>query len=197
MSMLVSFQPDGNFITLTTVSRRYGKSQRFLLLREALFAFINFDAPVLYDADLNSFLRGYYISGDTVTFRITWLTGSEFVSGRVETFDLPVSVLKAVLQEQAVKHLVDQSVMQCRIILKPSAQRLIRQLNRLERRALSKALRDNFHWSREETITLYEEWNNNFYFQTETICGGLCQHTDTIIGKDGKPRQRVRYSVHT
>jgi hypothetical protein len=74
---------------------------------------------------------------------------------------------------------------------------MIHHLNHFERRALSKALRDNWHWSREETISLYADWNNSFFFQAETISGGLCQHTDTITGKDRKPRDRIRYSVHT
>ena len=150
-----------------------------------------------YDADLNNFLRVWYVDAGTVSFRITWLSGSEQVSGHIKTLDLPVSILTAALNDVPCRYLVNQDVHQCLVILKPSAHRMIHHLNRLERRALSKALRDNWHRPREETISLYADWNNSFYFQAETISGGLCQHTDTITGKDRKPRKRIRYSVHT
>ena len=196
-AVLVTLIHDGDTIVLTTLSRQYGKSARFLIYRDALAAFINGDTPVLYDAELNNFLRVWYVDADTVSFRITWLSGFEQVSGHIETLDLPVSILTAALNNEPCRYLANQDVHQCPVILKPSAHKMIHHLNRLERRALSKALRDNWHWSREETISLYADWNNSFYFQTETISGGLCQHTDTITGKDRKPRERIRYSVHT
>ncbi len=74
---------------------------------------------------------------------------------------------------------------------------MIRGMNKLERRALSKALRDNWHWSHSEQVNLYADWNNSFFFDTETISGGLCKHTDMLTGKDGYPRERIRYSIHT
>ncbi len=150
-----------------------------------------------YDAALNNFLCVWYVDANTVSFRITWLSGSEQVSGHIKTLDLPVSILTSALNDEPWRYLVNQDVRQCPIVLKPSAHKMIHRLNRLERRALSKALCDNWHWNREETISLYADWNNSFFFQAETISGGLCQHTDTITGKDRKPRERIRYSVHT
>lgn len=196
-STLVSLNPDGSFISLTTYSRRHGKSQRFLLSKANVTVFLNGTVPELYDADLNNFLHGSYADAETLHLHITWLTGSEHLTGYWESFDLPVKLLVAAVNNQPVKYLVNNAVTQCPITLTASAQKMIHNLNQVERRALSKALRDNWYWRYPEDLTLYADWNDSFYFHTETICGGLCRHTDTVRGKDGKPRQRIRYSVHT
>ena len=197
-SILVSLIPDGDFIALTTISRQFGKSQRFLLCVDTLNDFLDGTVPVLYDSDLNSFLRGWYTDAETIGLRITWLgsTCNDQVSGHIERLDLPVSLLIAAM-DQPVKYLVHKEAMQCPIKLSPSAQKMVADLDRLERRALSKALRDNWHWSYPEPVTLYADWNDSFYFHTESICGGLCRHADTVPGTDRKPHLRVRYSVHT
>ena len=197
-SILVSLIPDGDFIALTTISRQYSKSQRFLLCVDILKAFLNGTTPVLYDSDLNNFLRGWYIDAETISLRITWLgsTCNDQVSGHIERLDLPVSLLIAAM-DHPVRHLVHKESMQCPIRLSPSAQNMVADLDHLERRALSKALRDNWHWSYPEAVTLYADWNDHFYFHTESICGGLCRHTNTVPGTDRKPHLRIRYSVHT
>ena len=196
-SVRITFVPDGSFISLTTYSRRHGKSQRFLLSKANVTAFLDGTVPELYDADLNNFLHGSYANAETIHLRITWLTGSEHLTGYWESFDLPVKLLVAAVNNQPVKYLVNNAVTQCPITLAASAQKMIHNLNQVERRALSKALRDNWYWRYPEDLTLYADWNDSFYFHTETICGGLCRHTDTVRGKDGKPHNRIRYSVHT
>ena len=196
-SSLVSLIPDGSFISLTTYSCRYGKSQRFLLSKANVTAFLDGIVPELYDADLNNFLHGSYADAETIHLRITWLTGSEHLTGYWESFDLPVKLLVAAVNNQPVKYLVNNTVTQCPITLTASAQKMIHNLNQVERRALSKALRDNWYWQYPENLTLYADWNDSFYFHTATICGGLCRHDDTVRGKDGKPHNRIRYSVHT
>ena len=198
-SVLVSFIPDGNFIALTTLSRQYHRSPRFLLSIDIANAFMDGTSLVLYDNDLNNFISAYYVDADTLLFRITWLQniGGDQLRGRIESFELPADLLADAINGNPEKRIVCKDVSQCPIVIKPSAQRMISRLNQLERRALSKALRDNWHWSHSERIKLYADWNSSFYFDSETISGGLCQHTDTIKGKDEKPHHRIRYSVHT
>ena len=128
-----------------------------------------------------------------------WLnsTGADQLAGHQESFELPAELLFAAIGGNPGIRITNRSVIQCPITIRPSAQRMIKDLNKLERRALSKALRDNWHWSHAEPINLYADWNDSFYFDSETICGGLCRHTDTITGKDGNPHQRIKYTVHT
>ena len=102
--------------------------------------------------------------------------GVQFLSGYVESFDLPVKLLAAAVNNQPAKYLVDNDVAQCPIRLAASAQKMIHNLNQLERSALCKALRDNWYWRYPEDLTLYADWNDSFYFHSETICGGLCRH---------------------
>ena len=142
-SVRITFVPDGSFISLTTYSRRHGKSQRFLLSKANVTAFLDGTVPELYDADLNNFLHGSYANAETIHLRITWLTGSEHLTGYWESFDLPVKLLVAAVNNQPVKYLVNNAVTQCPITLAASAQKMIHNLNQVERRALSKALRDN------------------------------------------------------
>ena len=198
-SVLVSLAPDGNFISLTTLSRRYRCSPRFLMSIELAKSFLDGTNPILYDADLNNFLSVYYIDADRLLFRVYWLnnTGSDQLAGHQESFELPAEMLFAAIGGKPGKRITNRSAFQSPITIRPSAQRMIKDLNKLERRALSKALRDNWHWSHTEPINLYADWNDSFYFDSETICGGLCRHADTVVGSDGKPHLRIRYTMHT
>lgn len=68
----------------------------------------------------------------------------------------------------------------------------------ITRRALSKALRDNFHW-KGDTVTLYRDGGKGFYFRTSSGCpaeGGLILH-HTMINTSVGVRPMVYYSVHT
>ena len=198
-SILVSFVPDGDFISLTTLSRRYHRSPRFLMSLDIAKAFMDGNSVVLYDCDLNNFLSAHYIDDETLLFRVSWLnnTGNDQLMGHQETFEIPAYLLADAINGAPGKHLTSKAVTQCPIILKPSAYKIIASLDQLERRALSKALRDNWHWSYPEPVTLYADWDKGFYFTTSTLCGGLCRHADTVLGTDRKPHLRIRYSVYT
>ena len=68
----------------------------------------------------------------------------------------------------------------------------------ITRRALNKALRDNFHW-RSENVTLYRDYGTSFYFETSSGCpmnGGLILHETTVHTPVGV-KQKLYYSVHT
>ncbi len=70
--------------------------------------------------------------------------------------------------------------------------------DRHTKRALSKALRDCFHW-RAETVTLYRDGPQDFMFTTSSGCpalGGLVPHHGTVSTPVGR-RERVYYGVHT
>ena len=190
--------PDEHFIVLTTLSRRYGRSTRFLISREALAAFVAEDQGHLYDHDLSRFLVLYRSDETTVDVQISWLrsSGNDQLSGRLECFELPLDILRAAL-DQPVRYLADNAVYQCPVLLSPSAHKMFTRLDHQERRALSKALRDSFHWRHRENITLYADWNKDFCFRADLISGGLCRHEDEIIGRDGKLYHRIKYSVHT
>ena len=199
MSVLVSLIPDSNFVTLTTTSRQYHRNPRFLMSIELARSFLDGTNPILNDADLNNFLSVYYVDAETLLFRVYWLQniGGDRFAGHQESFELPAEMLSAAINGNPARNITNKNVSQCPVTVKPSAQRMIRSLNKLERRALAKALRDNWHWSHAEPIDLYADWNDSFYFDSATICGGLVHHTDTITGKDGNPRKRIRYSIHT
>ena len=140
-SILVSFVPDGNFIALTTLSRQYHRSPRFLISLDIAKAFMDGYTVVLYDNDLNNFLSAYYVDAEILLFRVSWLQniGGDRLAGHQETFEVPAYILADAINGTPGKCLTNKAVPQCPIKLKPSAHELISKLDQLERRALSKA----------------------------------------------------------
>ena len=66
------------------------------------------------------------------------------------------------------------------------------------RRALSKAMRDHFHWDA-DTVTLYRDGNRDFSFRTASGCpsaGGLILHQSSVRTPIGM-RPKLYYGVHT
>ena len=89
---------------------------------------------------------------------------------------------------------------QARLRFMGSAQRMIGKicLDKREKRALCKALRDNFHWRDSDYVTLSADFGRDFYFTDDCgMRGGLCRHESTVRGKDGKAYTAVKYSIHT
>ena len=197
---LVTLKPEGDhLISLTTTSRAHGRSERFLMAKDPLEAFVRDEIGHVVDIDLDNIVSVYRCGHDLLVFTVRWLRCQAFnrLAGRKESFDLPLSVLEEVLAGYPASYLFENVICQCPVKLSPSAHKQISTLNRLERRALSKALRDNFHYRYSEQIGIFADWNKDLFFNADAMSGGLCMHKSSVTGRDGKPHNSIRYSVHT
>ena len=199
-AILVTLEPDDPFIRLTTLDRQHGKSSSFLLDADKITQLLTFKTDSLLDNDLLSFARMYLLNPDLAILRVTWIRDSSAdntVTGYRQTLVLPTAKLLAVLDGKTVRVLSDELPL-APVSLTDTAQRMIRGLHSAhQKRALCKALRDNFHWRTDEHITLFADWGNDFGFSTDTLYGGLCLHSSQVTGSNGRVYEKLFYSVHT
>ena len=196
----------GELLYLTTFEPRRGRCCHFYINALRLGSWLNestSNGPVFYDADLNSFLRAYRDSEDCIHFVISFIriNGNDDATGFVQRFDLNIVTIKDVMIiGQTLRRLVpiNRDTPKAEITLTPSAHCMVRCVakDKLTRRALSKAMARNFFW-KDSHVTLYADINRSFVFRDERICGGLVLHSSTIIGKDGKPHEKLEYNIHT
>ncbi len=203
--ILVTMRLSGEFLMLWTIDKTHGRSQHFLLNVARLYDWLNNpDGSSLIDCDLNNYLAMHRFSDDKVTMRFTWLTLHDSHGNRLhgyqQTLIMPVAELKKAMLGFRVKVLVDPDLIpQCPVSFSESAMELIGKICRdpKEKRALCKALRDNFHWRDGGEVYIVADWGRDFYFTTEGLNGGLCRHESVVRGKDGKAYTAVKYSLHT
>ena len=204
-AILVTMRLSGEFLMLWTTDKTHGRSQHFMVNAAALHNWLNHpDGRSFIDCDLSNYLAFHRFSPDKVTMRFTWLTlhdsHGDHLHGYQQTVIMPVDKLNKALIGFRVKALIDSDVIrQCPVSFSESGQAQIAKIcaNKREKRALCKALRDNFHWRDSEEVYMVADWQRDFYFTTEGLNGGLVRHERTVRGKDGKAYTAVRYEVHT
>ena len=201
-AILVSLSLSSDYLTITTTDHPHGRSQRFYANVSFLRSLLDKGASV-HDFDLLNSLQAWWINGDTIGFRITWLHsfGSHNgVHGYQQRFSLPMDVLVRALDGISVKHVIldPEHVSRCPVMFTDSANdTLHRVLNdRRKKRALIKALRDHFHWPN-ESVTLYRDFRDDFCFSARTLNGGLCLHQRTVMDRNGEKHTAFAYEVHT
>ena len=196
-SILVTLSLSDAFVALRTTDRRHGRSHRFLFYRKGLEELLNdpYGLPH-YDSDLNSHAE-VWPDGSNLRFVVNWIgcpdENGEF-RGYRQRFEIPMNLVRSVLDGGDVRLVVsgDTSQHKSTIVIAPSAHRQIARLNARERRAISKCLRDAFYWGR-DTVTLYGECGKDFFFRSDTICGGVCLHASPT----GAVQPVTRYEIHT
>ncbi len=204
-AILVSFRLCGEFLSIFTVDHTHGRSQRFLVNAPKLRQWLKAnDGSVFYDRDLCNFLEFYRFNATKLTVRFTWLTLHDShghkLHGYQQTMILPDEEIRHALHGFRTKVLVDPELIpQSKLSFSESAQAQIRKICRdpKAKRALCKALRDNFHWRDAEEVCLVGDWGMDFYFTTDGLNGGLCRHDSVVRGKDGKAYDCVKYALHT
>lgn len=199
---IVTIAACDNFITLRTFDAQHGRSTRMFIRANALYDWVETPANATFiDYDCGSFAVMHRKDAQTVHWHQTWVQpdGQNGIHGYTQDFDISVDdLLAALVAEFGVKRLVDISSRprQAEITITNGAHRQIKVLDKLHRRALSKAMRDGFHW-RDSHVCLYADWGKDFSFVDQRMNGGLCLHETHIIGKDGIPHRKLHYQVHT
>lgn len=199
---IVTIESTGSFVNLKTYDAQHGSSMRMYIESEKLYHWIDSDAQNAYiDHDCGSFMILRRVSKESISVRLTWLhtIGNHNITGYTQDFNFQVDDLMAVLlTEDRVRKLVslDDKPRQAQITITNGAHRQIRALDKRHRRALSKAMRDNFKW-KNSCLCLYADWGDDFAFVEQKISGGLCLHNTRVAGKDKEMHSKLIYQVHT
>ena len=192
-SLLLKLGFDGDFFSFSTYSRAHGHHGRFLVSPDVLKLAMESDKTII-DKDIGSFIemRTQLIDEHGVlSVRFTWLNA--FADGSVhgvqQSAKIPLYLIRYILRTgETIKFLYQEPVAQARIDLSRAGE-TIRHIigDKRKRRALSKAMRNCFQWA-DETVSLYSDFNDNFYFTTESgfpSDGGLVLFENTIDGFKG------------
>ena len=199
---IVSIESTGSFITLKTYDAAHGNSTRFYIDSDKLYRWIDGEAQNTFlDHDCGSFTIMRRASKDTISVRLTWLhaIGRGDVKGYTQEFDLHTDdLMMPLITGDRVRKLVslEDKPRQANITITNGAHRQIRALDKQQRRALSKALRDSFYW-KDSCLCLYADWGSDFSFVEQKMSGGLCLHNTRVAGKDRQLHNRLSYQVHT
>ncbi len=200
--VLVHLLPNENTIGICTYQRGVGRNGRFLICRDPLREWLTGDPMCpFFDMDCGHVLCAMS-DGENIDFRIYWLQHAynNRLTGYEQFFSIPKQLLlNAFLNTAPVRHLFVPPTRKARISqqIKPEVMRRILSDPRTKR-ALSKAMRDCFHWSG-EIVTLYHDGRSDFFFRTSSgcpTCGGLILHETTVKTLNGAFPKRY-YSVHT
>lgn len=199
---IVTIESTGSFVTLKTYDAQQGNSMRMYIDASKLYHWIDNEAQSAYiDHDCGSFTILRRMSKEIISVRLTWLyaIGSGNVTGYTQEFDLQTDdVMAVLLTEDRVRTLIslDSKPRQAQITITNGAHRQIRTLDKQQRRALSKAMRDSFKW-KNSSLCLYADWGCDFSFVEQKLSGGLCLHNTRVPGKDKKLHSKLSYQVHT
>ena len=201
--ILVKMQRDDNMIALRTYSRKSGVCGRFLILADALQAWLDGDRErPFYDADCGNFLILRLYGGFSM-IQLFWL--SEYSNGDLhgirQNVEIPENQLLTLMQDgTSIRYLSKPQTCNVRIDAVPSAKVLRSiQKDKNKSRAFSKAMRNNFRWKDSSRITLYPDGTDSFYFDASgnwPLCGGLILHNDIIRTPHGN-LSKLYYEIHT
>lgn len=201
---ILNLSADEHTIVLHAFTAAHGHSQRFYMSTMRFASWLRQKPSESFlDVDLAMFLQAYRIDDNKVFFRVSFtrISGDNTLSGYQLSFDVPVETLEQVLTGASARLLVDTVSRheQARLHFSASAQAQIAVYakDQKKRRALSKALRDNFSYGRSSKITLYGDIDGFYFVEEDGICGGLVHHTSTVRGRDGKTHTAHSFSVHT
>ena len=188
-------------MTLRTLDAQHGRSCRMFIDGDRLYRWLDkLDVSSFMDYDCGSFIV-IHRRDNIVHVHQTWVQSDSqnSIHGYTQNFDLAVDDLLAVLVAGVrIRKLaaLESKPGQASITITNGAHRQIKALDKLHRRALSKAMRDSFRW-KDSHVCLYADWGKDFSFVDQRLNGGLCLHEKQIIGRDGKRHDKLYYSIHT
>jgi len=200
-SILIKLKRDGDFIHLTTYSRKLKRQGRFFIRMDKLLDWLRKGMPEsFHDNDCGWRLTMRPINFDKVNVEVLWInTDSDRVYGWRQEFMLSVDDLVRLchLDDAQIRRLYTERDMSKPIRICHHTNPILH--DRYVRRAFSKAMRDCFQW-RNSNITLYPDAGNNFMFEDDCercrLVGGLILSKLTRM-YGGKPHTCLKYSVHT
>ncbi len=203
---LITFRPqvDG-YVTLYCYDGTIGRSlTSFLINKDKLFAVANGISDSLVDSDIDNHIHVYRTNSDTLLFKVYYLRNEKSdgtCEGLIERFTIKVTdLLKVLVCGETVRKVVykREESRHAKVELSFNAQRAIGKMNRIERRAVAKALRDHF-WSspgQKSEVFLTTDFDG-FFFTDDRISGGLIRDARPVYGSDGYVHTGISYSVHT
>ncbi len=156
--------------------------------------------------DIRSFAQVYLRSANTAEIRFTWLNQQccENVAGYVETVCIDYAELKEMV-EISLEGGSAQKVLLARAEKAPAPaldfSGAVDELHDVlsvpeTRRALSKALRDNFKWYGARSIQFFPDWDKSFAFR-EVRMDGTYGINGGLILQENTKKSGWRYQVHT
>ena len=191
--VMLKVKKAGSWLSFTTYDRQHGRSMRFLTLAESAMEALDANEYAQFlDADCGNFVRLSRVE-DKLRIVFTWLSScNDDISGYRQYAEIPYSALAACYAENSTQKFLCHA--EISVSPRIDASRACRNIRRAiaekhSRRAFIRAMRDNFQWRDEETIVLYDDWGNDFFFYASSgLHGGLIRHE-----YGGK----ITYAVHT
>lgn len=203
---MIKISADGDFISLRTYSRKYGRSGQFVIWRREMDDLKA--KQKLLSADGYSYSRMYLLKNqegeDVLKIEITWLNSSgDKLIGRLERFSIAY---------QDFLNCIDESIREggkscCRLSLPERRRPVIEfgsrsnleKIARIKglRRKLGKFLERHFQWPDAVKIRIVDDScvPYSFFFREERIGGtGIC---GGIILHGLEDMQKAYYSMHT
>lgn len=198
-NILLKVSENGECIAISTYDRTHGRRGRFLVVKSQLTEWDGIST--FYDMDCGNLLK-MKGDGENISMELYWISSS--CDGTFHGFTQTLTVssdlfFDVVYCGTSLRWLYKPSESGASIDTR-SACRTLRMIqgDKAAKRALSKAMRDLFHWHGDH-VTLYNDGNRDFYFSTEggwNINGGLILHSDTVRTPRGS-FSRCHYSIHT
>lgn len=201
---ILSIETSSGFMMLRTYDVRHGRSSRLYISADHLASWL-FDEErctgSFMEKDCENCITVYRANHGMLRVHLTWISVNGYgdLSGYIQRFTLPENMMiEALNNGSRIKKLIDlgEQPGQASITITNGAHRQIRAMDKLYRRALSKAMRRCFMWKGAH-VCLYADWGNDFAFVDETSCGGLCLHESSVTGSNGKRYPKLSYGVHT
>lgn len=185
----ITSECDGLFLNVRTYQRNVGKSPEIWIpvVRLAELNNVPENCPLDIRCSYSEYVRATKSQGK-IALELTWLTlsGDIITKGHRQTIYLNTETI------MPGKFLCNTEFRENTIVYERSAHKTVSQMNKEERRAFSKWIRDYdcYHLGR-NTIYVYRDWNKDFFFQEEGrwhTCGGI----NLSRGKRG-----LKYSMNT
>jgi hypothetical protein len=195
---------DHQYIRLKTYSRKNGRTWGFLIDKNKLSKFINENTGESYlERDGLNIITINDIS-EHFSVRIDWLSPGigNAIHGYAELFEIPKTAVKLLLLNYIQEHKILYTTGRKPVKIENRAARSLREIqkNKYKKRALCKALRDNFKYNG-DTIRFYND-GESLYFEDFfngrcVMNGGLILHQYNARNRAGDHFPAFRYSVHT
>lgn len=201
--ILITLTPsEPNFIALQTYTPRHGRSRRFFMDKAAILSLLSGERSSLIDTDINSYLHLRF-EGSAMSCKLVWLSVDpcDDVSGHVQRFRIPVSMLHKVLSGKQISHVArtDEMLTKAKLTFSSDAHAAIKRYaaDKLTCRALSKFFRDYLNYGSYEHINIYADTFAGGFYICSPITGfngGIILHKYTTRFY-GFPK--FHFSLHT